>query len=342
MNGSNQLPLYFDLDNLDNDSTDNETNDLIKPYQYHKPIQFVNAEIKHKTYNLLIQKPRIGDIVVINGRIGVIRSCGNVDLDTTQKYYGIELKGGSYNQRNNNRMFRREQIKIVSSEQLIDKLTEIYNINNLYDEHQLLKQEYLIKCDEINRLSLNVALFNQQICSMKQICHDQDIKLTHVSDKYDKYEDKICMSLLRNTTNTYRKSYIQNRHILCVVGFVNKYSYIFVHNDILDMIIFFYSKILVMKLSYNKTIKYNLVCPICDTWTSIQDKIPRKYSISILFRLTYSCKQIIVDAGNWKEFEWDEEKSFVVNDFSRDHTQTSDTPTRISDNPAYRMFMSVD
>eukprot|EP01084_Bolivina_argentea_P297830 513155_1 len=40
-NNPNQLPLYFDLDN---DLIDNETGDLIRPYQYHNPLQFINRK----------------------------------------------------------------------------------------------------------------------------------------------------------------------------------------------------------------------------------------------------------------------------------------------------------
>eukprot|EP01084_Bolivina_argentea_P007534 14129_1 len=285
------------------------------------------------------RKPNIGDIVVVKQRIGVIRYYGDVDFDTTHKYYGIELKGksisgrhtGAYNenkyfttkQANSDRIFLCESIRTISSEELIDKLIEIHNINNLYDQNQLLKQEYLRKCDEINSVSLNIASLKHQKNKFAQKIYYEEIKLGQAKDKFDKlqkHEDTICMSLMRNTTNSYRKSHIENRHILCVIGFVRKYSYVFVHNDVLDIIIFFYSKTLVMKLSYEKIIKYSLICPICDEWSSIEDKIKQKYSVPEGYLcLRYGCRRITVDAGNWDEFEWNEQKLFVVHTPYRDY-----------------------
>ncbi len=86
--------------------------------------------------------------------------------------------------------------------------------------------------------------------------------------------------------------------------------------DVINLIILFYAKPLVMKVQYwllRKTIKY---CPIKGTWNSMIKEIDTIMNIS---RSGYRKKETIlrydnkrINESDWNQFRWDEEKIIKV------------------------------
>ena len=175
---------------------------------------------------------QIGDIVLLQQGIGVIRYRGEVDFDEGEEYFGVELKGpqitGGHNGTYNGKKYfvtrggdgrgifiRKPQIlRIISSEEILEKLAEIYDIlkgrrghshfidrqsyNDLEEQHNDLQLKYKDKEQELTDLQLDLSLYKEQISMMKGTLGDkieETAKMTernnYMSSKIQRAEDQL-------------------------------------------------------------------------------------------------------------------------------------------------------
>lgn len=185
---------------------------------------------------------QIGDIVLLQQGIGVIRYRGEVDFDEGEEYFGVELKGpsisGGHNGTYNGKKYfvtrggdgrgifiRKPQIlRIISSEEILEKLAEIYDIlkgrrghshfidrqsyENLEEQHNDLKSKYHDKEQELTDLQLDLSLLKEQISMMKGTLGDkieETAKMTehnnYMTQKIQRAEDQLGSRLSQTNLN---------------------------------------------------------------------------------------------------------------------------------------------
>ena len=108
---------------------------------------------------------------------------------------------------------------------------------------------------------------------------------------------------------------IGDKFIKTTEGYI-RINYGKIHQDVSNLILFFYAKPIVMKLFYESkhgSIKY---CPIKDSWSTMIRKvdkamdIKRSGYIKKFTILKYDGKRIY--ESDWYKFRWDEKKLFAV------------------------------
>eukprot|EP01083_Nonionella_stella_P022670 62696_1 len=171
------------------------------------------------------QTPRLGDIVLLQQGIGVIRYYGNVDWDEETSYFGVELKGpsisGGHNGTYNGKKYftvsggdgrgifvkTSNILRVISSEEILEKLAEVYDIlkgrkghshfidraryDDLYTEHEKLQDAYQDKLTEVEDLNTDLAILKEQISMMKGTLHDKIDETAKIHDKVAKAERKL-------------------------------------------------------------------------------------------------------------------------------------------------------
>eukprot|EP01084_Bolivina_argentea_P028300 52620_1 len=182
------------------------------------------------------KEPRIGDIVILKQGIGVVRYYGSVDFDSDNKYYGIEMKGpqvpGGHNgknkfecKRNGRGIFVRSFMRIISSEEILEKLAEIYDIlkgrrghshfidrasyDELIVEHEAVKEELDSKKEEIEDLERDLSLLKEQISIMRGTVADKIDETSKLTDKINKAETKIGSRLSQINLDHVKQKLIQ-------------------------------------------------------------------------------------------------------------------------------------
>lgn len=172
----------------------------------------------------LKRTPQLGDIVLLQQGIAVVRYYGTVDFDMEgNKYFGVELKGpriagghnGTYNGKkyfetsggDGRGIFVRKPIRIISSEEILEKLAEIYDIlkgrrshshfidratyDDLYIQHEQLKEELNEKNNEVDDLNMDLSLLKEQINMMKGTLGDKIDETAKMNEKISNAEKKL-------------------------------------------------------------------------------------------------------------------------------------------------------
>eukprot|EP01083_Nonionella_stella_P035484 96803_1 len=166
---------------------------------------------------------KIGDIVLLKQGIGVVRYYGPVDFDEDTPYYGVELKGpstpgghnGTYNGKtyfettggDGRGIFIRKPLRIITSEEILEKLAEIYDIlkgrkghshfiaratyDDLLNEHQQLKEDLQDKQAELEELNMDNSILKEQITMMKGTLGDKIDETAQMNTKIHRAEKKL-------------------------------------------------------------------------------------------------------------------------------------------------------
>eukprot|EP00485_Elphidium_margaritaceum_P007503 CAMPEP_0202690570 /NCGR_PEP_ID=MMETSP1385-20130828/5514_1 /ASSEMBLY_ACC=CAM_ASM_000861 /TAXON_ID=933848 /ORGANISM="Elphidium margaritaceum" /LENGTH=593 /DNA_ID=CAMNT_0049345845 /DNA_START=44 /DNA_END=1825 /DNA_ORIENTATION=- len=169
------------------------------------------------------RQPHVGDIVLLKQGIGVVRYYGEVDFDESNLYYGIELKGpriagghnGTYAGKryftttggDGRGIFVRTPIRVITSEEILEKLAEIYDIlkgrrghshfidratyDELYSRHEELKTELNDKNAQLNDLSMDLSLLKEQVSIMKGALGDKIDETAQMTEKISTAERKL-------------------------------------------------------------------------------------------------------------------------------------------------------
>jgi len=168
--------------------------------------------------------------VLLKQGIGVVRYYGKVDFDETQNYFGIELKGppiaGGHNGNgyfktrggDGRGIFVLQPIRVISSEEILEKLAEIYDIlkgrrghshfidRATYDElllqHEQLKEELSDKTSLLDDLNMELALCKEQIAMMKGTLGDKIEETAKMNEKITEAEKKVGSRLSQITLDS--------------------------------------------------------------------------------------------------------------------------------------------
>lgn len=99
--------------------------------------------------------------------------------------------------------------------------------------------------------------------------------------------------------------HIKHEHITLVNAFIRKCN-ILIHSDLMDVIILFYAKPLIIGLQFHSQIKYVLYCILSDNYSSVISKAynafdldPQYYIIKHLEYIT-QFQQITLKGNNWR------------------------------------------
>eukprot|EP01084_Bolivina_argentea_P040321 74531_1 len=112
---------------------------------------------------------------------------------------------------------------------------------------------------------------------------------------------------------TSSKSDIELEHILLVEGYIRNDKLLIVE-DVKDLILLFYARRLLMKLTYNNKITCILYCPIKGSWNSMQKELPKTFNIIYSNNLQLSYKNQQITQNNWDSLRWNEDTCFQIDD----------------------------
>jgi hypothetical protein len=165
------------------------------------------------------QKPKVGDIVLVKQGIGVVRFVGRVeefddDEESELEDIGIEIKGnaviggsdGTWNNkkyftcRPNRGIFVKKIIRIVSSEELLHKVGELYDILKGRNSHFIDRNSYDQLLNENNNLKQQNESLQELINMLKIDFHSKIYENANLQNKIFNAEQKIGtrLSLINN------------------------------------------------------------------------------------------------------------------------------------------------
>eukprot|EP01084_Bolivina_argentea_P166985 289885_1 len=162
---------------------------------------------------------------------------------------------------------------------------------------------------------------------------------THDDGTYVQSQQQHQLKSIRSKSNNLvpivriTKQQIATDFILTVEGYIRRHKIISINiQNLIDLILFFYAKPIIMNIQFQNQIKYVSFCPINGSWDSICDKIqfiftlgPWPIYFNKLLKVTHPYYGDI-GSSNCESFRWNEQDLFVLPDlcFHFDTFQTFD------------------
>eukprot|EP01084_Bolivina_argentea_P206120 351990_1 len=133
------------------------------------------------------------------------------------------------------------------------------------------------------------------------------------------------------------KKMIRAEYVYTVEGFLRDNKMKNVYSDVLELLLFFYAKPIIMKVKYKSQIKSILICPVEVAWMFLENSILQAYKLS---RYEYkgglqsfNGKYGTVTRSNWTQFRWDKDDLFTLNLIKQTNSEKTEDEVIIFEPP---------